>query len=184
MTFDPYGYTDPAARAGNPYDVAHNYLSDTRPGMGGPQAPWTMPVTGGPLGQLPDQIDSALTGAGYYDRRHMSTAEAMAAGAVAGVVAQQTWKGMKRRRQVKGEYTTPVVRAMLLLAMPTVLGFALGMVCPISMADALILPTFIVGPVLFVSYLVYRICGGGRFNTNRKGSPWRSDHQRGGHRGR
>lgn len=184
MTF---GYTDPSQQQfRNMPQASTPFQPPVGPCSGDYNAP--MPLTpgapGGPLGQLPEQVNSALQGAGYYDRRHMSTAEAMVAGAVAGYAAQQTWKGMKRRKAAKGEYTNPTARAMLLLVMPFVVAFAIAMAAPIAYADVLLGTGAVLGPVLFVSYLIYRICGGGRFNTNRKGSPWRSDHQRGGHRGR
>jgi hypothetical protein len=169
-----FGYIDPTQQAQFP---------------GLPEIPG---ATGGPLANLPDQMAVVLNSADshhvylpgpggsmlqYPRGRQHSTAEAMAAGAAAGFTASLVWRGMRRRKAVKNEYTTPTARLMALLVMPFVVGMGLSMVW-IAETGIFVGTGAVLGPVLFTAYLVYRVTGHGRYNTNRKGSPWRDDHQR------
>jgi hypothetical protein len=194
MTFDPYGYTDPLHQA----HEGRQQLS--RPGISPwppdgqtsplgpfpvvPQAPaagqpsWSAPV-GAPLADLPGQVGSVLSGAGYRPRGY-HLAEDMAKGAAIGFGAWLVWRRMQRRRQLKGEFTSPGFRALgLLLGFP-VLGFILSMVW-LPETGWLFGSGTVLGVVGFIVYATYRATGHGRYNSRRQGSPWRDDHRRARH---
>jgi hypothetical protein len=171
MTFDPYGYQDPM-----------------QPFPGNPGAP------GGPLDGLQEGVASVLNSADShhvyvpgpggglltYPRGHQpSVLGAMIKGAALGFGSWLIWHRMQRRHSVKGEYTSPGFRALgLLLGFPA-LGFLLSMAW-ISETGLLFGGGIVLGVVSFVAYAIFRVTGHGRYNSNRAGSPWRQDHQRGG----
>jgi hypothetical protein len=100
----------------------------------------------------------------------------MAKGAAAGFASELVWQQMKKRKAVKNEYTTPTFRFVAIWWAFMLAGFALSMVSPM-MSDWFLGIAFMLGTVLSFTYLIYRLAGGGRYNTNRKGSPWRDDHR-------
>jgi hypothetical protein len=162
-------------------------------------SPWLPVVQDGPLAGLQDQLAGVLNAADshhtyipapggamlqYPRGRQPSVARDMAYGAAAGFGAWLVWRGMKRRKATKGEYTTPTARFFLIWWAFMVAGFAPSMMWPMD-ADWFLGIAFVLGTVLSLAYLAYRIAGGGRYNTNRSGSPWPSDHYRtGAHRSR
>jgi hypothetical protein len=134
---------------------------------------------GGPLANMPTQVNQVLTGAGYGQRRHMNPVEAAAVGAAAGFAGYLVWQNMKKRRALKGEYTSPGVRWFLFFLVPFTIGSMLALSHNAEIGIFLG-GGFVLGVVLSVYYAIYRIAGGGRYNTRRQGSPFRADHQGGG----
>ena len=192
MTFDPYGYSDPYAAQGPPSGPGFPVVSQ-QPVVGFP--PWTMPiepVSGGPMAGLDSEVAGVLNAAdsrqiyvpgpgggvlSYPRGRQPSVARDMALGAAAGFAGWLLWRRMKVRRQVKGEFTSPGFRALaLLLGFPT-LGFLLSMVW-LPETGRLLGAGVVLGVVSFIVYAIYRAAGGGRYNTRRRGGPWRGGAHR------
>jgi hypothetical protein len=204
MSFNPYGYTDPyeASRGQQAFPLLPPSSTPLQPSLPvGPAGPFTAPlpvVQDGPLAGLQDQLAGVLNTADshhvyvpgpggtmltYPRGRQPSVARDMAYGAAAGFGAWLVWRQMKRRKAIKNEYTTPTARFFLIWWAFMVAGFALSMMWPME-ADWFLGIAFVSGTVLSLAYLAYRIAGGGRYNTNRSGSPWRDDHRTEAHRSR
>jgi hypothetical protein len=101
-----------------------------------------------------------------------------AVGAALGLGAGYVFRRMRRRKAQKEEWTSPGFRALFLLLIFPVAGLALSMVW-VSQSGRLLGWGAVLGVASFVAYAIFRAFGGGRFNRNRQGSPWRDDHKRG-----
>lgn len=181
---------------GDPYQAAAGVQQQPVAG----QPPWsTAPVPAvGPLGGIQYQVASVLTGAdprhpymafgdnvipvpGFARRSSVLRDEAI--GGAAGFAGWLVWKRMQHRRASKGEWTSPGFRALFLLLLPPAIAFCLSMIW-VPETDKFRGGGLLTGLVLAGIYTLFRTAGGGRYNTRRRGSPWRPDHQQGGHRGR
>lgn len=178
-----YDYTDAFEQARE----AQRQVQPPVPGFPVPQAP-----EGGPLGGIQDQVAGVLNSADshhiylpgpggallqYPRGRQPSIARDMAYGAVAGFGAWVVWRRMQRRRQAKGEFTSPGFRGLALLLGFPVIGFALSMEW-IMETGWLFGGGCVLGVVFFIVYAVYRASGHGKYNSKRQGSPWRDGHHR------
>jgi hypothetical protein len=148
MTFDPY----------QQQPVAGQPLWSTTP----------MPAVGGPLAGLDSQLNSVLVSSGYYGRRQESMAEAAAKGAAIGFASAVVWHQMKKRKAAKNEYTSPFFRFLAIWWICMLAGFGLSMVWPIESMKFLTI-AFVLGTLLSLVYLIYRVTGHGRYNTRRRG---------------
>jgi len=114
-----------------------------------PQQPFPSPaIPGGqegPLGGLQDGVASVLNGAdshqtyvpgpdgwmfAYPRGRQPSVVRDMVLGAAAGFAGALVWRQMKRRHEVKGEFTSPGFRCLGLLVFPLLAGLALSFASP------------------------------------------------------
>jgi hypothetical protein len=176
-----FGYTDP-------YEAAREVQQRVQPGAYPPGSPG---VPQGPLADLQNQVAGVLNGADshhvylpgpdgsmltYPRGRQPSVAGAMLKGALLGVGSVVVWRGMKRRRVQKGEFTSPGFRALGLLLVFPAIGFALSMLW-VAESGYFLGWGCALGIASFTVYAVYRATGHGNFNTRRRGSPWRSDHR-------
>ena len=186
MTFNPFDY-------GSPYPEQQGPVPDTQaPAAGVP--PWTapgsvpgLPNAGGPMAGLQHQVADVLNAADprhpYFalgdnlipvpgTARQSSVARDMAVGAAAGFAGWIIWRRMQQRRAQKGEWTSPGFRALALLVGFPIAGFLLSMIW-LPETGRLLGVGVVLGVVSFIAYASYRATGGGRYNTRRKGSPWR-----------
>ncbi len=163
------------------------------PAPGAPYLPGNPGVPEGPLGGLQNSVANILNAADSHHLylptgpggpvlqvprgRRPSVLRDMAYGGAAGFVGALVWRAMKRRKARKGEYTHPVFRFLAIWWLFMLTGFGLCLWRPLE-TGWFLGTTFMLGTVASFAYMAYRAAGGGRYNTRRRGSPFRADHEK------
>jgi hypothetical protein len=158
-----YPYNDPSQQQAQPFPV---------PGFPGAQEAVSSPMAG-----FEQSYAQVMQGAAPQGIRVESQTDAWAKGAVIGFGAWYLARRMRARRQLKGEWTTPFARFLMIWWGFMLAGFGLSMAWPTGTGWFLGV-AFALGTVLSLVYFIYRVTGHGRWNSRRQGSPWRGDHRR------
>jgi hypothetical protein len=163
----PYGYVDPLQQV-RQQQAWRRLVQPQSPGPA-PFPPAAPQTQGGPLAGFEESYRQVMLGAKPQCPRPYSVAADMAEGAAAGFAAWLVWRAMKRRKKGVGEYTTPFFRFLAIWWAFMLAGSGLSMVWPIESMKFLG-TAFVLGTLLSLVYLIYRVTGHGRYNTRRRGA--------------
>jgi hypothetical protein len=165
--------------------VAHPFVEPWQQTREAQQQVELFPVSGYPGAQEPVSSPMAgfqqsyaqvMQGAAPQGLRHESQAEAWAKGAAIGFSSWYLARRMRTRRQLKGEWTTPFARFLMIWWGFMLVGLGLSMAWPMESGWFLGI-AFVLGTVLSLAYFIYRVTGHGRWNTRRPGDPRRGAHR-------
>jgi hypothetical protein len=163
-----FGYTDPYQAAREAQQQAQPFPV---PGYPGAQEPVSSPMAG-----FEQSYSQVMQGAAPQGIRVESQAHAWAKGGVIGFGVWYLVRRMRIRRQLKGEWSTPFARFVMIWWGFMLAGFGLSMAW-LTRTGWFLGIAFVLGTVLSLAYLVYRVTGHGRRNSRRPGDPRRGAHQ-------